>query len=307
MNRPLTATYLAFSPDGSDLIVNLGSEQIYIYDKFALFGQQPATWEQLAVMENKTCDKAAAVRNGRVSTSLPPLPPRVEQIKLEANVEFQNGNYFAAIRLYNQALVRCPHPTLYGNRAAALMKRAWSGDVYAALRDCVAALTADPGHVKAHLRLVRCLLDLGRCREAGRWLSLFAVRFPEQARCQAYLKLDKELKAANEKEAEELATKGNNGTGTTSSSESSSSSNSNSSNHGAQSRFPGFGVDFRRTDTEEVGQDEEAEISPRTPHLERGRRISAQVAFFFLYMFLLRFVAGILPLSRQRAKSVICS
>jgi WD and tetratricopeptide repeat-containing protein 1 len=79
------------------------------------------------------------------------MSERVEQIKLEANAEFERGNYCAAIRLYNKALLLCAHPTLYGNRAAAYMKRAWSGDLYAALRDCLAALAADPHHLKAGL------------------------------------------------------------------------------------------------------------------------------------------------------------
>lgn len=34
-----TITYLTFSPDGSELLVNMGSEQIYLYDM--LSAQQP--------------------------------------------------------------------------------------------------------------------------------------------------------------------------------------------------------------------------------------------------------------------------
>jgi hypothetical protein len=37
------------------------------------------------------------------------------------------------------------------------MKRAWSGDVYAALRDCLAALAADPRHLKAGLEKTRVI------------------------------------------------------------------------------------------------------------------------------------------------------
>ncbi len=156
---PLTSTYLAFSPDGSNLVVNMGNDQVYIYDRFALFEEHvPSCWEQLAVTE-KTCDTittstGANSINGRcreVPPSPAPLSGRVEQIKLEANAEFESGNYCAAIRLYNRALLLCAHPTLYGNRAAAYMKRAWSGDMYAALRDCLAALAADPHHLKAGL------------------------------------------------------------------------------------------------------------------------------------------------------------
>ena len=70
---------------------------------------------------------------------------------MAANVEFESENYDAAVSLYNRALVlhRAPHPVLCGNRAAALMKRAWDGDIYAAARDCLQALPLDPGHVKS--------------------------------------------------------------------------------------------------------------------------------------------------------------
>ena len=88
------------------------------------------------------------------------LTGQVEKVKMAANVEFESENYDAAVSLYNRALVlhRAPHPVLCGNRAAALMKRAWDGDIYAAARDCLQALALDPAHVKAHLRLAQCLL-----------------------------------------------------------------------------------------------------------------------------------------------------
>ena len=279
MSRPLTATYLAFSPDGGDLIVNLGSEQVYIYDKFVLFDKQvPTSWEQLAVME-KTCDKSPlARRNGR--TGPPPLPERIEHIKLAGNAEFESGNFCGAIRLYNAALVLCSHPTLYGNRAAALIKRAWSGDTYAALRDCLAALSADPGQVKALLRLVRCLLELGRIGEAGRWMALFRARFPEQVRCQAYTRLEKDLKAASDKETEEKT-----GEETSSSDNNSSDSNSNSSNLAVPTRPAYCAADFLRTaegGDEEEGLGGEEEVPP-SPVSERGRRISVQVNRWVIY------------------------
>lgn len=299
LSRPLTSTYLAFSPSGTDLIVNLGSEQIYIYDKFALFHEQlPSSWEQLAVMEKKTaCDKSAMKeegdgieRNGQCrgpahvfSSRMPAMPEHVERIKLEANVEFDKGNYSAAIRHYNRALLRCPHPTLYGNRAAAFMKRGWSGDTYAALRDCMAALALEDRHVKAHLRLVRCLMDLQHNADATRWLDLFRVRFPEQIRSQAYSKIEKDLKAATEKEEKEKKEKEEaaeeSQARTTSNSENSSGS-SNSSNAPLGTRYgPEF---FRRGNQEEAvegqleeesGPEEEILISPVS---ERSRRISAQ-------------------------------
>jgi len=54
------------------------------------------------------------------------LPSAVEAIKLKANSAFEQEKYNQAIKLYNQALSMCAdQPILYGNRAAAYLKRNW--------------------------------------------------------------------------------------------------------------------------------------------------------------------------------------
>ena len=54
------------------------------------------------------------------------LPSAVEAIKLKANAAFEQEKYNQAIKLYNQALSMCAdQPVLYGNRAAAYLKRSW--------------------------------------------------------------------------------------------------------------------------------------------------------------------------------------
>ena len=71
----------------------------------------------------------------------------------QANNQFQIDKFIEATNLYNIALGYCPTAAvLYGNRAAALMKRRWDGDIYAAIRDCQTTLLLDPDHVKAHFR-----------------------------------------------------------------------------------------------------------------------------------------------------------
>lgn len=55
-----------------------------------------------------------------------PLQPAVEAIKKHANEVFELQNYSQAIHLYNQAIHMAPDlPILYGNRAAAYLKRNW--------------------------------------------------------------------------------------------------------------------------------------------------------------------------------------
>jgi hypothetical protein len=76
-------------------------------------------------------------------------------------------------------------PILYGNRAAALMKRNWDGDFYAALLDCYRALSLDRMHLKSHFRLVRCLFELKWYQEARQCMDMFVKRFPDYANTNA--------------------------------------------------------------------------------------------------------------------------
>lgn len=70
------------------------------------------------------------------------------------------------------------------------------GDHYDALRDCLKALTLNPGHLKAHFRLARCLFELKYVAEALECLDDFKGKFPEQAHSSACDALDKDIKAA---------------------------------------------------------------------------------------------------------------
>ena len=63
------------------------------------------------------------------------MPLEALDLKLKANHEYESEKYSNAIDIYNQALSICTHPILLSNRAAALIKRNWNGDVYSALLD----------------------------------------------------------------------------------------------------------------------------------------------------------------------------
>lgn len=237
--RPLASTYLTFSPDGRDLLVNLGGEQIYLFDireqkkrrsllslikeKIAssLHFSQPTQAAERKSFEtsngfhvqnghsNGFTASQNGVQNGH-TTMLPrtrefsgagrgergrPLGPDLDDLKQRANKCFEQGNYTDAIRLYSRALLRAPNaPVLYANRAAAYMKRAWDGDVYAALRDCYRTLELDPDHLKALFRLGRCLFELKHPAEAQCCLELFNHKFPDHATSPAYRSLDRDIK-----------------------------------------------------------------------------------------------------------------
>jgi len=195
--RPLTSTFVTFSQDGSELLVNLGGEQIYLYDKFALFEQKASS--PLLVQPTTTNSISVAPSNGIVSCNTP-LSPAAEEIKQEANAYFENEKYSRAVELYNLALLKHHHPILLANRAAALMRRAWDGDVYAALRDCLAALVLEPSHRKAHLRLARCLADLGWRNEASAALAAFRSKHPEHRNSSHCIQLEQDLAGRGEGE-----------------------------------------------------------------------------------------------------------
>ncbi|XP_078538739.1 WD and tetratricopeptide repeats protein 1 isoform X1 [Lissotriton helveticus] len=219
--RVLVATYVTFSPDGTELLVNMGGEQVYLFD--LTFKQRPYTF-----LLPKKCHSSGEVQNGKTSTngisngihlhsngfrladgrahiSLPlnsisaqvELPPFLEKVKQRANDAFARQQWSLAIELYSQATQKAPrNAMLYGNRAAAYMKRKWDGDHYDALRDCLKAISLNPLHLKAHFRLARCLFELKYVSEALECLDDFRGKFPEQAHSSACDALDRDIKAA---------------------------------------------------------------------------------------------------------------
>ncbi len=136
---------------------------------------------------------------------------------------------------------------------------------------------------------MRCLLELGRTAESERWLRLFRDRFPEQARCQACLRLDKDIRAAAEKEDARPGSQGQAASASSNSDNSSGGSGSSSSSSGAPRglhhgpeyfRRYGGGEDAGQPEEvePEAGEDMEAEEDVSRPFVsEHGLRISPQV------------------------------
>nr|CAD7423752.1 unnamed protein product [Timema monikensis] len=219
--RNLASTYVTFSADGNELLVNLGGEQIYLFDinskrkttKFGIHAEQ--TNKEHSVSSNgfrSTADSFSSPSSCSNGVSLfsasfpvtvadkkqtPLLPTRVEMLRLKANQAFDFQHFSTAIMLYNKAIsLNGNTALLYGNRAAAYMKRAWDGDIYAAMRDCHTALHLDPAYVKAHFRLARCLLELQWVQEAEECLRSFKEKFPGHVHSHACKALCKDIQDA---------------------------------------------------------------------------------------------------------------
>ncbi|XP_059152428.1 WD and tetratricopeptide repeats protein 1-like [Physella acuta] len=247
--RTLASTFLTFGPDGSELLANLGGEQIYLFDvnkklrprrfDLSILGTNGISKENLTSASNgynlhangtngvcrpsssntpntrsshslfpeneKACDRSGELPNKRHKGEPKQLSPLVENLKKQANALFEKEEYKQSIDVYNQAIASCSTAAvLYGNRAAAYLKRKWDGDLYAALRDCYQALTLDPHHMKAHFRLARCFHELSWSQEAFECLNHFKHRFPDYAKNHACETLDREIKGAIFSQREDL-------------------------------------------------------------------------------------------------------
>ncbi|XP_065353330.1 WD and tetratricopeptide repeats protein 1 isoform X1 [Cloeon dipterum] len=180
-------TYLTFSSDGTELLVNLGGEQIYLFD--VQNNRRPYTFYLPQQDKSKLSGKCHPVPMAERD-----LQGKVSSLKEMANGHFKNKSYFKAINLYNEAIALSPkNATLYANRAAALMKRKWDGDEYAAYRDCATALAIDPSYLKAHFRLIACLTALHKSDLATKSLAQFAAKFPDELASPEYKKLVKDI------------------------------------------------------------------------------------------------------------------
>lgn len=121
--KTLSITFLTFNSLGNELLVNLGGEQLYLYD-FVTYDAHSSyrmfkfdSYAEILKKENLTDeDKKTKID----------LTPKADLLKQKANSFFESKNYVEAIEFYNQAIEIVPNSAiLFGNRAAALIKRGW--------------------------------------------------------------------------------------------------------------------------------------------------------------------------------------
>jgi len=91
---------------------------------------------------------------------------KIDELKESGNKEFKAGKYSLAVKLYTEAISLCgpnnPMPAIYNNRCAAfiLLDRFKS-----ALKDGRKVLEFEPTNTKAHTRVLKCCLALGKVEE----------------------------------------------------------------------------------------------------------------------------------------------
>lgn len=137
MSQQLATTYISFSPDGGELLVNLTSEHVYLYDIVRMV--EPVRYrcdanEQLCVASlspRKLHDHLTSATSHTPYCHLynGPLLDGSEVAGLlreEGNTHHKAGKFDVAIRLYSKAIqLDSSMPILYSNRAASYLGRKW--------------------------------------------------------------------------------------------------------------------------------------------------------------------------------------
>lgn len=130
--KTLSITSLAFSALGDQLLVNLGGEQLYLYDFVTTSQEDDSSHESYqsfkldsykSIFGEEPNDEQLSPKAKKPKQD---LVPKAEVLKQKANSCFEAKNYVEAIEYYNIAIeIVSDSSILYGNRAAALMKRGW--------------------------------------------------------------------------------------------------------------------------------------------------------------------------------------
>ena len=118
------STYVTFSPCGNELLTNLSSEQIYLYDTVNL--QPVLTYTQHnsdPLLFHKPSSCPVMSRNVPSEDS---IPATVIALRDKGNDYYKDSEYTGAIQCYSSAIQLYPMwHVLYSNRATAHMKRNW--------------------------------------------------------------------------------------------------------------------------------------------------------------------------------------
>jgi len=116
---------------------------------------------------------------------------RIEKLKESGNEKFHDGSYAAAIKIYSDAINLCgsnnPMPAIFNNRAAAYLM---VDNHKAALKDARKAVEYEPSNVKAHQRVVKCCIVLGRVEEGKSSLKCIPATCDKAERSAAQEKLN---------------------------------------------------------------------------------------------------------------------
>ncbi|KAJ8985072.1 hypothetical protein NQ317_019756 [Molorchus minor] len=154
-NYKLAATYVSFNAAGSELLVNMGGEQIYLFDINNSRHINELQVPQLATGRRKLpiykCCCHPVRGNGFVNN-----------VKKTIFMEDNCACY-------------------YMRRAYTSYRRKWMGDLYSAARDYLYVTQVWPDHKQSYIGLIKSLIALKWADEAQIWLDHFSARHPDYA------------------------------------------------------------------------------------------------------------------------------
>lgn len=105
---------------------------------------------------------------------------KIANLKESGNKDFQVGKYSAAVQQYSEAIKLCgsnnPMPGIFNNRCAAFILL---NNFKNALKDGRKVVEFEPNNVKAHTRILKCCLALGRVEEGRQSVSKIVDADPE--------------------------------------------------------------------------------------------------------------------------------
>ncbi|KAL1505526.1 hypothetical protein ABEB36_005071 [Hypothenemus hampei] len=149
-------TYITFNSSGSEMLVNMGGEQIYLFDI-----NQERSLNEIRI---PTFHKAKLIEES-------------DECKCNLNSDGYSPNNSFDGRTKINKLPNCP--CFYMRRGFHLSRRKWIGDVYCAARDYLYVTQKWPNELKAYVGLIKCLIALEWNEEARRWYEYLCLKYPD--------------------------------------------------------------------------------------------------------------------------------
>lgn len=183
MRFKLAATYVTFDPTGTQLLVNMGGDQVYLFDM------------------NNTKDNPIQKLKFPESYVEKPLKHDDEDCSCG---DGKTKRTCRRLSLHNTRILEKPCACQFLGRASTLIQRKWVGDVYGAVRDYLHIIKKWPNTQDAYLGLVQCLISMKWTDIAGDWLAYYRQRFTEHAYSAEITALRAELAKSQKPDVEEL-------------------------------------------------------------------------------------------------------
>ncbi|XP_060523849.1 WD and tetratricopeptide repeats protein 1-like isoform X2 [Cylas formicarius] len=164
----LAATYISFNAAGSEMLVNMGGEQIYLFNV-----NNPRHINEMRIPQVIGGKRRFL---GKYRCKCP-----------EGNGFLSHNNVHKSERLSENCAC------YYMRRAYKCFRRRWVGDVYSAARDYLRVITNWPDQYQAYVGLIKCLISMKWAEDAQQWMDYFLTINPDSVSSNQVKKLQDSL------------------------------------------------------------------------------------------------------------------